>query len=96
MYVLVTYDVATSDEGGPRRLRRVAKLCCQHGPRVQRSVFECLLDPGQYELLKHELENVIDGRHDSLRFYNLGKRWQSKVEHLGVNDAYDPEGFLCI
>lgn len=96
MYVLVTYDVSTSDEGGARRLRRVAKLCCQHGQRVQHSVFECLLDPAQYEYLKHELGNVIDKSCDSLRFYNLGKRWQGRIEHLGVDGTYDPEGLLFI
>ena len=37
MYVLVTYDVATSDIGGDRRLRRVAKVCMQYGQRVQSS-----------------------------------------------------------
>ena len=68
MYVLVTYDVATSDEGGARRLRRVAKLCTQYGQRVQMSVFECLIDPGQYEVLKRELGRVIDADRDSLRF----------------------------
>lgn len=96
MYVLVTYDVATSDEGGARRLRRVAKLCVEYGQRVQLSVFECLLDPGQYELLKHRLESVIDANRDSLRFYNLGKNWKHRVETLGCNDTYDPEGLLCI
>lgn len=40
MYVLVTYDVATNDAGGARRLRRVAKLCMKYGQRVQCSVFE--------------------------------------------------------
>ena len=83
MYVLVTYDVATSDEGGARRLRRVAKLCTQYGQRVQMSVFECLIDPGQYEVLKRELGRVIDADRDSL-------------ERLGRDDAYDPEGLLCI
>ena len=45
MYVLVTYDVATSDIGGDRRLRRVAKVCMQYGQRVQNSVFGMLGRP---------------------------------------------------
>lgn len=96
MYVLVTYDVATSDTGGARRLRRVAKVCLQYGQRVQNSVFECSVDPGQFEMMKHELSKRIDPEKDSLRFYHLGKGWKSKVEHIGVNHGYDPEGFLCI
>lgn len=96
MYVLVTYDVASGDDGGARRLRRVAKLCVEHGQRVQLSVFECLLEPAQYERLKHDLLDVIDEKHDSLRFYNLGKNWKRRVEHFGAKGSYDPEGLLII
>lgn len=96
MYVLVTYDVATSDPGGARRLRRVAKICTEYGQRVQFSVFECLVDPGQYETLKHRLSRVIDEEHDSLRLYNLGKNWKERVEKIGADRSYDPEGLLCI
>lgn len=96
MYVLVAYDVSTKDAAGERRLRRVAKLCVEHGQRVQNSVFECLLDPAQYELLKHDLLKEIDVSKDSLRLYNLGKNWHRKVENYGAKETYDPEGFLCI
>jgi len=47
MMVLVSYDVSTRDEAGRRRLRRVARLCENHGQRVQNSVFECLADSAQ-------------------------------------------------
>ena len=48
MLVLVTYDVNTETPAGRRRLRKVAKVCVDHGQRVQNSVFECLLDAAQY------------------------------------------------
>lgn len=96
MYVLVTYDVATDDAAGARRLRRVAKLCVQFGQRVQCSVFECLVDPAQYEALKHNIENVIDEKKDSVLFYNLGKNWKPRVERIGLKEVYDPEGLLLI
>lgn len=96
MYVLVTYDVAGNDTSSARRLRRVAKVCTRYGQRVQMSVFECLLEPAQYESMKHELEKIIDNAKDSLRFYNLGKRWQNRVEHIGVNSSYNPESVLII
>ena len=96
MYVLVTYDVASGDGDGARRLRRVAKLCVEYGQRVQFSVFECLLEPAQYERLKHDLLDVIDRKHDSLRFYNLGGNWKRRVEHFGAKGSYDPEGPLII
>jgi len=37
MFVLISYDVATSSVGGQRRLRRVAKACKDYGQRVQQS-----------------------------------------------------------
>lgn len=96
MLVLVTYDVSTEDSTGKRRLRNVARACINKGQRVQNSVFECLLDPGEYTQLKHELERIIDVEKDSLRFYRLGKNYAGKIETLGRNTAYDPEGILMV
>lgn len=95
MMVLVSYDVA-EDEKGKRRLRRVAKLCEDHGQRVQYSVFECLVDPAQWTLFRQKLIDEIKPEFDSLRFYYLGANWKNRVEHVGAKKAYDPEGFLNI
>ena len=54
------------------------------------------VDPGQYELLKHRLDEVIDSEKDSLSFYNLGKNWKGRVEKIGRSQSYDPEGLLFI
>ena len=91
MLILITYDVATSSEGGARRLRKVAKECVNYGHRVQNSVFECNLDSAQFVYLQHLLEQIIDKKQDSLRFYNLGKKGFSKVTHIGVEAPYDSE-----
>ena len=96
MLILITYDVNTTDADGKRRLRQVAKKCVAHGQRVQNSVFECLLDAAQYKLLKAELTALIDERKDSLRFYELGNRYTSKLEHIGARETYEPEGVLMI
>jgi CRISPR-associated protein Cas2 len=47
MMVLVSYDVSTREEGGARRLRRVARACQDYGQRVQYSIFEIEVDPAQ-------------------------------------------------
>lgn len=94
--VLVTYDVNTESAQGERRLRKVARACVRKGRRVQCSVFECLLDNAEYLQLKHELSQIIDAKHDSLRFYNLGNRYQSRIEILGCNKGYDPEDILIV
>jgi len=96
MLVLVTYDVDTTDSQGRRRLRNVAKACVAHGQRVQNSVFECLLDEAQYRQLKAELMREIDEQKDSLRFYRLGNRYETRIEHVGVKGGYAPEGVLMV
>ena len=94
MLVLVTYDVNTQDKEGRKRLRRVAKQCMNYGVRVQNSVFECVVDAAQLRKLKKYLTDEIDPKKDSLRFYNLGNKAKSNVEHIGVKAALDVEGDL--
>ena len=84
MLVLITYDVNTETASGKRRLRKVAKQCENYGRRVQNSVFECILDQAQSVMLKQSLRDIIDENVDSLRFYYLGNKYQTKVEHVGV------------
>lgn len=96
MLVLVSYDVMVTDDGGQRRLRRVAKACKDYGQRVQYSVFECIVDPAQWAVLKQRLTNEIDQEKDSLRFYFLGSNWKRRIEHVGANECFDQEGPLII
>lgn len=96
MQLLISYDVSTSSEGGTRRLRRVAKICLDFGQRVQNSVFECKVDYSQYVMMKQKLLNEIDLEKDSIRFYNLGKEWDSRVEHYGVKPSLNPNGSLIV
>ncbi len=96
MLVLVTYDVNTEDAEGRKRLRNIAKTCKNAGQRVQKSVFECLVDPAQWTLLRARLVKEMDIENDSLRFYFLGKNWKSRVDHVGSNPSYDPEGPLIL
>lgn len=92
MLMLVTYDVATGDAAGRRRLRRVARLCQDFGQRVQYSVFECQVDAAQWTTLRARLLSEIDEKADSLRFYRLGTNWRGRVEHVGAKASYDPDG----
>lgn len=96
MLVLITYDVNTEDAAGRKRLRQVARLCVKHGQRVQCSVFECLLDPAQSKTLQAALCGIMDMQKDSLRFYYLGKNYQTRIEHFGAKVGYDPEGTLIV
>lgn len=97
MLVLVTYDVGGTDQNsGQRRLRHIAETCENYGLRVQKSVFECNVNPAQWERLKATLLDIYEPETDSLRFYFLGSNWQRRVEHHGVSDAPDMEAALIL
>ena len=96
MLMLVSYDVSTVDKAGRRRLRRIAKACLNLGVRVQNSVFECNVDAAQWVKLKAELENIFDPETDSLRYYNLGNNYTTRIEHVGAKPALDLEQPLLL
>ncbi|MGN0551230.1 MAG: CRISPR-associated endonuclease Cas2 [Acutalibacteraceae bacterium] len=94
MLVLITYDVRTDTPNGKKRLRKVAKECCNYGQRVQNSVFECIMDAAKSREVKEKLLKIIDKNEDSIRFYYLGNNYKTKVEHFGVKESIDMEGVL--
>lgn len=96
MLVLITYDVNTESSEGRSRLRKVARVCVNYGQRVQNSVFECMLDAAQLRAIKHKLLTLIDVDKDSLRFYNLGNNYKTRIEHLGAKESYDPQEPMII
>jgi len=96
MYILVTYDVDTKSDEGCRRLRKIAKCCQNYGQRVQNSVFECALSGTELAILRAQLKSLIDTATDSIRIYHLGKNYQSKIEHIGIETAYNMNGTLLI
>lgn len=96
MLVLVSYDVSTKSAGGKKRLRKVAETCLDYGIRVQNSVFECNIDPTQWEILKDKLLSLYKKEEDSLRFYYLGSNWQKRVEHFGKGTNLNLEDLLII
>jgi len=96
MKTIVSYDVSTTDSGGPGRLRKVAKACKSYGVRVQYSVFECSLTDKEWLLLKQSLLDIIDTTKDSVRVYFLGDDDAKKTEHHGVRKPLDPDGPLIV
>jgi CRISPR-associated protein Cas2 len=93
MMVVVSYDVSTKSKSGQKRLRKVAETCLNYGIRAQYSVFECIVDPSQWEMLKHQLLSIYNPEEDNLRFYYLGSNWKNRLENFGVSkniNADDP------
>lgn len=96
MEILVTYDVATDTAAGRRRLRRVAKACEAYGQRVQRSVFECVVNEMQLEQLKHRLYREMEPKEDSLRIYRLREPRDRYLYTAGVQPSFDLRGPLTV
>jgi CRISPR-associated protein Cas2 len=96
MMVLITYDVNTETKEGKKRLSKVAKVCLNHGQRVQNSVFECVLDPTILKNMQIKLGKIIDLEKDSIRFYFLGNNWRGKIEKMGRETSFDVEGTLMV
>jgi CRISPR-associated protein Cas2 len=94
-HLIVAYDVETVSPAGRKRLRRIADICCAHGVRVQKSVFECVLEIPQLVAFIDKLERTIDGGVDSLRIYHLGST-MPRVEMLGRIAPNSPREPLII
>ena len=89
MFILVTYDVNITSEGGRKRLRKIARECENYGIRVQNSVFECEVTTAKWVEVKNKLLKIIDVDLDSLRFYYIGDKKNKKIEHYGSNEIVD-------
>lgn len=96
MMVVISYDVSTKTASGKKRLKKVAETCLNYGIRAQNSVFECVVDPGQWELLKNELLSIYNSSEDSLRFYFLGANWQRRLERHGKEKNLGVEDMLIL
>ncbi len=94
MMVIVCYDVSTEKPEGIKRLSHIAKICQNYGQRVQKSVFECIVDPVQWAILRKKLLDEAKLEEDNLRFYFLGKNWHPHIEYHGAKHYLDLEGPL--
>lgn len=96
MMIVLTYDVDLTKLSGAKRLRKVAKLCEQYGVRVQNSVFEIMMDQSQLAVFKAKQSEIIDKKTDSVRFYRLGNKWDSKIDVLGVEKGFSQDQPLIL
>jgi len=96
MMVIVSYDVSTKTASGVYRLRKISEICLDFGLRVQHSVFECNVDPAQWEVMKDHLLSLYSAEEDSLRFYFLGSNWKRRVEHHGKGSIEDIESPMIL
>jgi CRISPR-associated protein Cas2 len=66
MITVVSYDVTDN-----RRRQSLAKLLERYGERVQKSVFEMVLEEKELAGLVRKIERLIKKEEDSVRIYRL-------------------------
>lgn len=76
---LVCFDIVND-----KTRYRAAKCLLKYGTRVQKSVFECILDARQFVKMKSELEKIISFEQDSVRYYLLCKRCEENIAISGL------------
>ena len=91
MFYLVCYDIVSD-----ARRNKVAKILESYGLRVQKSVFECILDEKQYQSLSKYLMRLVNRAEDQVRFYPMSAHNRCKVAVLGtqVEFSIDDAAFI--
>ncbi|MBX5435687.1 MAG: CRISPR-associated endonuclease Cas2 [Alicyclobacillaceae bacterium] len=89
MNLVVAYDISTDSKAGEKRLRKVAQICQSFGQRVQKSVFECVVDEAGYLELIRRLQDVVHPREDSVRIYRVHDFSRKTVASLGREARID-------
>ena len=64
-------------------------MCEGYGQRVQKSVFECMVNAGEFEQMRHKLRLEVDDKQDSLRIYRLREPRERYLEVIGREMAFD-------
>lgn len=66
MNFIITYDIPND-----KRRKKISDELEAFGIRVNYSVFECELNKTNLKRLRLKLEEIIDKKEDSLRFYHI-------------------------
>ena len=80
----------------PQRLRKVARVCESHGTRVQLSVFELQLKPGELEALQQKLRRIMDPRVDKIRYYRICAADHADIKLEGVGELSRPHRYTVV
>jgi CRISPR-associated protein Cas2 len=78
MLYLVCYDIVKDS-----RRTKVSDLLESYGLRVQKSVFEIMIDDIEYLKLQDKLQRLVNQKEDQIRFYPLSKTARKKTLILG-------------
>ena len=83
MFYLVCYDIVSDT-----RRNKVSKLLESYGLRVQKSVFECVLDEEQYKKISKYLMRLVNKAEDQVRFYPMSAHTRCKIAVVGTQAEF--------
>lgn len=78
MKYLITYDIEND-----KKRKKVSDELETYGYRVNFSVFECELNQTKLKKLKSKLDELINKKTDSIRFYHICENCTPKSFELG-------------
>lgn len=76
---IIAYDIVNN-----RRRRKIAQLLEAHGTRMNRSVFECILDNNSFTDLLKRLERLVKKSEDSVLLYQQCRVCGPKAFRIGT------------
>ncbi|EPH07562.1 CRISPR-associated endonuclease Cas2 [Campylobacter ureolyticus] len=85
MYVILFYDISSSDEKAKKNANKVRKLVEKYLPRVQFSVFEGEIRKSDLIKLKGMLKKLIYDEFDSVVIYTFEKPSYTTREVIGID-----------
>ena len=85
MYVILFYDISSSDEKEKNNANRIRKLVEKYLPRVQYSVFEGEIRESDFRKLTHELKKLIHAELDSIVINKFKKLSYTERQVIGVD-----------
>ena len=84
-HFIVAYDIAC-----PKRLRKIANCCLDHGFRAQYSIFECKLSWNQFDSFWKKLTQIADLEEDRLLAFPVHASSLALIRRAGKNLSLFP------
>jgi len=88
-FYVICFDISND-----KNRRKVVKLLENKGQRVQKSVFECLLNDKDFITLKNNMEDNIGFNTDSIRYYQLCANCRLNIKIAGLGFFTDDEDLI--
>lgn len=88
---VICYDIPEN-----KRRHRLALCLDGFGDRVQKSVFEALLERSLYDQMMQEIARIIRPEQDTVRVYPLCATCTDKVQRLGTSQQSPGEEYVFV